>query len=194
MVPAGAVSAFLDGKIMKFAFIASLYVALVPTAYGAVYYLPLQKDNAGTAANIVLKNGVCDMAQLTGPGWQRYLLQLTGPTGVVTTGSGCWMRKDEAVYVLPEVAKFWLAPDFTGGNEYYRLDRLPCSFKVPGISFTGWRTGRSIAILKLPKSAFGNVGVLDQGPLCWQYHDRWFEMIEQPMVYSAAQLKSFPSP
>lgn len=178
---------------MKTVLAVALSFTLITAADGKDYYIHLSKG-----ANLVLTEDRCDMEQITGIGWQRSEVQYTaaGPRGVMTLDPGCWKRFGDKVYVLDEVTPFWIAPDQTGGDTYYRLDTRPCAFEVPGISFAGWRSGRQIAVLEqLPKDGPRKVPTVDNGPMCWRYDDsNWFEQVDQPELYSALEAKASPLP
>jgi len=140
-------------------------------------------------ANEVLTQSACGLSWLHGAAWHHSEVQLSAPSGVHTMGAGCWERVQDTVYILQDIHPFWLAPDGTGGDEYYRLDKKECNFQVPGVSFVGWRYGRSVAV-DLPKKRM----LLDNGPICWRYENNWLEEIDSPLVYSAFAVHASPLP
>ena len=141
------------------------------------------------SANIVLTPRACGLSWLTGKAWHHSEVQLAGPPGVHTMDTGCWERINDTVYVLQDRHPFWIAPDETGGDEYYRLDAKECNFRVPGVSFSDWRSGRSVAV-DVPR----NEMLIDNGPLCWRYTGGWLEEVDDPMVYSAFAVHASPLP
>lgn len=174
---------------MRPVLIAALGLMLAPLAHGKDYYIHIRKG-----LNLVLTAQPCAMSQITGPGWQRSTYQVSAAGGVHTLSPGCWKRLSDKVYVIDEVAPFWIAPDMTGGSTYYRLDSTGCGFKVPGLSFSDWHSGRMVGITKLPSTGLGRAVVFDNGPICWRSVNHWFEKIDLPQVYSAFEVKSPPLP
>ena len=169
----------------------TLVVALmfVPSiACAKDYYLRLGRGKSATAS-IVLTQKVCGFSWLKGSAWRHSEVQISGPGHVFTVTVGCWERIHDKVYVLENIDPFWIAPDGTGGDEYYRLDTKSCNFSVPGVSFSGWRSGRGVAVDLKAKRV-----LIDQGPLCWRYANNWLEEIDQPMVYSAFEVRTSPLP
>lgn len=152
------------------------------------YYVRIG-GSKGVNANIVLTPRACGLAWLRGKAWHHSEVQLAGPSGVHTMATGCWERLNDTVYVLQDRHPFWIAPDETGGDEYYRLDAKECNFRVPGVSFSGWRSGRSVAV-DVPKKEM----LIDNGPLCWRYTGSWLEEVDDPMVYSAFAVHASPLP
>jgi hypothetical protein len=178
---------------MKALLLVTLSVVLITGAHAKDFYI-----RVNPSSNLVLSTSSCGMEQITGDGWQHsevhFSVQATG-NKVMTLDAGCWKRFGDKVYVLDEVAPFWIAPDGTGGDMYYQLDVQPCSFKVPGISFAGWRKGRAIAVFELQKNeTIGKASTTDYGPMCWRYNDNWLEKITEPQIYSAFNVMESPLP
>lgn len=169
---------------MRFAILAIMLACLPLAANCKDYYLRLGGGEAA-AADIVLTQSPCDLDWIAGSEWRHSEVQLSGRGGVHTLGSGCWERIQDKVYVLEARRPFWVAPDGTGGDEYYRLDTLKCDFHVPGVSFAGWRSGRSVAVDEKRKAV-----LLDNGPICWRYVNEWLEEVDQPLVYSAFAVRA----
>ena len=172
-------------KILLSLFIAVSILALPLATCAKDYYVHIGKN-----LNVVLTQQPCRMSKLMGPGWKYSESQVTLKGQITPTDPGCWKRVGNRVYVFPEATPFWIAPDSTGGAQYYRLDTRACGIHVPGVSFLGWRSGRSVGVMHLPKSGTGNAFIVDDGPMCWRYNAGWFERIGVPNVYSAFSVKA----
>lgn len=164
---------------------ASILLALPLAANARDYYIHLGKQD-----NLALSEQPCRMDKITGPGWKFSEEQFTVYGRIMPANPGCWKRIGDKIYALQEASPLWNLPVYPGSGMYYRLDVKGCGFNIPGVSFAGWRSGRGVLISKLPRNGIGNAFVSDYGPMCWRYHDGWFEEVGPLGVYSVFSVKT----
>jgi len=79
------------------------------------YYLRIGGSKTVSAIE-VLTQSACKLSWLNRSAWHHSEVQLSGPSGVHTMGTGCWARIHDTVYILEDIHPFWIAPDETGGD------------------------------------------------------------------------------
>ena len=150
----------------------------------------------GPHENIVLTDKLCALTDIIPAGWRHSFDQMSVRGRSVAFDPSCWKRVGDEIYVLPNSHSLLDPISRPGASTglFQQLSLLACKFRVPGISFAGWQSGSTIALVGIPRGGSGNPKVVAYGQMCWRWKKPGGEAIDKPSVYSAFDVKSAVAP